>query len=105
MHSYTLLRELVRDCGAVLVEEARADEKSRQVCALFEGNTHTRFRMCWDKKEKRAQLQAQGPEDKWISIGPQVRKLNRGSYENLRAFLDAAERLSGTRVVEALATH
>lgn len=101
MRSYALLRELVRDCGGTLVEEQpkdAKDKKSRHLCALFEGRTHTLFRMCWDRKEERGTLQVQGPgENEWIPLGPHVRKGNLPPYTNLHEFMVTAERLAGTR--------
>jgi len=101
MRSYALLRELVRDCGGTLVEEQPqdvTDKKSRNLYALFEGSTHNRFRMCWDRKEERGALEVQGPgEGEWIPLGPQVRKGRMPPYTNLHEFMVTAERLAGTR--------
>jgi hypothetical protein len=98
MRAYALLRELVRDCGGILVEERPKDRKARQLCALFEGRTHTRFRMCWDRKDGHGILQVQGPgESEWLQLGPKVRKGRMPPYSNLHEFMVTAERLSGTR--------
>ena len=100
MRSYTLLRELVRDCGAVLVDEQPADpKKARHLTATFEGRTHTRFRMCWDRKEDWGTLQVLGPDGAWLALGPQVRKGKLPPYSNLYEFMVTAERLAGTRPV------
>ena len=98
MRSYALLRELVRDCGGNLVNEAPADKKSRHLCAFFEGRTHTRFRMCWDRKDEQGILEVQGPgEGEWIALGPKVHKGRQPPYSNLHEFMVTAERLAGTR--------
>ena len=98
MRAYSLLRELVRDCGGTLVEEQPRDRKARHLCALFEGQTHTRFRMCWDRKEERGTLQVRGPGgDEWLPLGPTVRKGRQPPYTNLHEFMVTAERLAGTR--------
>jgi len=102
MRSYALLRELVRDCGGTLVEELpddAKDKKSRHLCALFEGRTHTRFRMCWDRKDESGTLQIQGPGDnEWVPLGPRVRRGKMPPYTNLHEFMVTAERLAGTRI-------
>ena len=98
MRAYSLLRELVRDCGGMLVEEQPRDRNARHLCALFEGRTHTRFRMCWDRKEERGTLQVRGPGDnEWLPLGPAVRKGRQPPYTNLHEFMVTAERLAGTR--------
>jgi hypothetical protein len=98
MRSYALLRELVRDCGGTLVDEQPRDKKARHLCALFEGHTHTRFRLCWDRKEKHGTLQVQGPGDnEWLPLGPDVRRGKLPPYSNLHEFMVTAERLAGTR--------
>ena len=102
MRSYTLLRELVRDCGGTLLEEQPKDIKDKKahiIYALFEGRTNTRVRMCWDRKEERGTLQVQGPGgDEWLPLGPEVSKGRRPPYSNLYEFMVTAERLAGTRI-------
>ena len=102
MRSYALLRELVRDCGGKLLEEHPndpKDKKSRHVYALFEGRTHTRFRMCWDREKERGALQVQSPgRDEWVPLGPEVQKKKQPPYTNLYEFMVTAERLAGTRI-------
>lgn len=98
MRSYALLRELVRDCGATLVAEEPGDQKkARHLVAVFEGRTHTRFRLSWDRKEDHGVLEVPDGGDAWLPIGPTVRKGRRPPYSNLHEFMVTAERLCGTR--------
>ncbi len=98
MRSYALLRELVRDCGAALLAEERSDEtKPRRLVAVFEGHTHTRFRLSWDRKEELGVLEVPGSGDEWLPIGPSVHKGRCPPYSNLYDFMVTAERLCGTR--------
>ncbi len=97
MGAYAMLRELVRDCGGTLIEDQAGAKENGPHCALFVGRTNIRFRMCWDKKEKRAILEVLRPGGTWEVQGPEVRKKKGTSFTNLQEFFATAERLAGRR--------
>jgi hypothetical protein len=97
MRSYRLLRELVVDCGATLVEEHPATKPDSCAYAVFVGRTETLFRLCWDKKERYGGLQVLEADGLWTDLGLGVRKSKTLPYTHLHAFVVTAERLAGTR--------
>ena len=97
VRAYSLLRELVRDCGATLVEEKVVGKDSSHLHAEYEGAAKVRFRLCWDRREKRGVIQVRGPDKEWQDSGPEVRKTKSVPYTNLHAFMAHAEALAGRR--------
>ena len=97
LRSYTLLRELVRDCGGTLVEDRLDGGYAAHACATFVGTTNIRYRLRWDIKEGFGMLQVAAPDGTWEDVIG-ARKKQTGSYTNFRAFIEAAERLAGRRL-------
>jgi hypothetical protein len=97
MGAYAVLRELIRDCGGTLIEDQAGAKENGPHCAVFVGRTNIRFRLCWDKREKRACLEVLRPDGKWEVQRPEVRKKKGTSFTNLHEFFATAERLAGRR--------
>ena len=62
MRAYSLLRELVRDCGATLVDEQPRDRKARHLYALFKGEDQSLDHKSRD--ESRIDVPVSSPETK-----------------------------------------
>ena len=97
MRSYRLLRDLVQDCGATLIEEQPDPKVPGRVYAFFAGRTETLFRMYWNNKDRCGGLQVQAPDGTWEDMGLGVRKTKSMAFTHLHAFMVTAERLAGTR--------
>jgi hypothetical protein len=97
MRAYEWLRELVKDCGGVLVDEEINPKNAGPTLAVFSGRAGNRFRFAWDRKRKTGLLQVEGEKGVWIDQEPVIVKTPGATYSNLHDFMVKAERLAGIR--------
>lgn len=97
LRSYTLLRELVRDCGGTLIEDRVDSANATCAYSTFVGRTNNRYRLRWNIKERFGMLQVAASDSNWEDV-VEVHKNPTGSYTNFRPFIEAAERLAGRRL-------
>jgi hypothetical protein len=94
MRAYTTLRELVRSCGATLIEEDLSPEVAGSAQAVFLGCSNTKFRFVWDARENCGFLQPEGTGEKEPVQAAVVHKPTGANFSNLHEFLVTAERLA-----------
>lgn len=72
MPEYAVIRDAIKELGALVTEENLHPEAFGSAYCIFEGANHSHFRLVWDGKEDYGFLQLAKSAGLWEDIGPYV---------------------------------
>jgi hypothetical protein len=91
MKEYSVIRDAIKNLGAVLVEEHLQPEIFGSAYCIFEGLNGARFRLVWDGKEGYGFLQSAKSTNQWEDVGPYVFDASNVQSSKLVALLSVAQ--------------